>query len=63
MFPHNGKQFPGFFHTMEACFGHFSTQWKRVLPRVAAGEKAGGGRSSVFPAKRGRDLTVGAGGR
>ena len=29
-FPHNGKQFRGFFHTMEPCFGKFSTQWKHV---------------------------------
>ena len=29
-FPHNGKQFRGFFHTMETCFRNFSIQWKRV---------------------------------
>ena len=30
VFPHNGKVFREFFHTMEACFGMFSTQWKDV---------------------------------
>ena len=35
VFPHNGNMFPKFFHTMEACFGHFSTQWKHVLRRFS----------------------------
>ncbi len=34
-FPHNGNVFRKIFHTMEAGFGHFSTQWKRVLPRFS----------------------------
>jgi len=29
-FPHNGKVFRRFFHTMEEGFGQFSTQWKHV---------------------------------
>jgi hypothetical protein len=29
-FPHNGNMFRKIFHTMEAGFGHFSTQWNHV---------------------------------
>ena len=42
-FPHNGNVFPGFFHTMEACFGHFSTQWKPVSRGFSTVWKTGQG--------------------
>ena len=54
-FPHNGNQFRGFFHTMEACFGHFSTQWKRVFHAVekpAPGRRQG--RARLRPRRKGR---------
>jgi hypothetical protein len=42
-FPHNGNVFPAFSHTMEAGFGHFSTQWKYVSPDFSMVWKTEGG--------------------
>ena len=41
-FPHNGSMFREIFHTMEACFGHFSTQWKHVSRGFSTVWKNGG---------------------
>jgi hypothetical protein len=68
-FPRNGNMFRGFFHTMEACFGHFSRQWKRVLRRVSTVWKMPGtarpaeARQDAAPPKSGRFPLRRCGGR
>lgn len=42
VFPHNGNVFPELFHTMEAGFGHFSTQWKYISRGFSMVWKNGG---------------------
>ena len=39
-FPHNGRKFRHFFHTMETCFTKISTQWKEVFQRMEKCKKA-----------------------